>query len=919
MEPRRWGDGTRGRAQRLASALLRASLPAEDAEFIVGDLEEELAGRLERGEPCRRAALWFWRQAVQTAWSVRFAGERPLPYRAGSRSLTGYRVHFHDVFARESRFAVRTLLTRPLFTLTAVLTIALGVGPTLAIYALVRSTLLRPLPFTESERLVFVWGRMDRSPSERVRLSHPDVADLRSRTTHFEAFAATNNLHEAALEPLGAEPEAIHLGRATPNFFDVLGVNPALGRLFQESDAVAGGEAPSGLILSDGLWRSRFGADPAVVGRTVLLDGASVAVRGVLPPDFELRLPPDLGLPARADAWVALPARVMDRSQARDLLARDQDSDNTGVVIGRLRPNATLQLAREDVARVASALRRELPVYASAGVHFEAESVEVDGLRHVRPLLIALLVGTMLVLLVAALNVAQLLLLQGVGREGETWVRIALGASRARLVLRSVLEAMLLAALGSAAGRALAQPVARLLQAQAPAAMLAQAPLVNAFAVAGATVAVAVLLALALSLAPAANVARAHQGRQRGSSASRRQARARERLVTAQVATAGVLLLGSLLLLRSAFALARVNPGFQADRALTFQLSLRDPARYRGPADRNLFTETLEEKLAALPGVESVGIGTILPLSGGFWTNPYGRAGEPPEAWLANEADYRMVTPGYLQALGVPVVAGRAFTRADDSERARVALVDEALARTLAGAGERPEAVVGRRMAFPIEGRPVDAEIIGVVGAVRHESLMEAGRATLYVPYRHEASRSVTVVVRARGPVDALATAARAAVREIDPHLPVQAMRPLTSYVSDAFAPARFALLLLGAFAATAVALSAVALYGTVSFAVSSRRREMAVRLALGEREGRLVRHVVRGAMRGVGAGILIAGLVAAPFALLLGKLLYQISPFDPVTWTLAAVVLVSIALPACAAPARRVARVAPLEALQRE
>jgi putative ABC transport system permease protein len=278
-----------------------------------------------------------------------------------------------------------------------------------------------------------------------------------------------------------------------------------------------------------------------------------------------------------------------------------------------------------------------------------------------------------------------------------------------------------------------------------------------------------------------------------------------------------------------------------------------------------------------------------------------------------------MVTPGYLNALGVPLLAGRTFTRADDSERARVALIDEALARSLIAPGERPEAMVGRRMAFPIEGRPVDAEILGVVGSVRHESLLEPGRPTLYVPYRHEASRSVTAVLRARGPVEDLAPAVRAAVAELDPHLPVQNLRPLTSYVADAFAPVRYALLLLGAFALTAVALSAVALYGTVSHAVDARRREMGVRLALGEREGQLIRRLVGAAMRRVGMGMLVGALVATPFAILLGRLLYDVSPFDPGAWAAAALVLWLVALLASAAPARRISRLDPLEALQRE
>jgi putative ABC transport system permease protein len=908
---------------RLATALLRVLLPKGHAEFILGDLEEEHGRLIEGGETRWRAGIWFWRQALATVWSTRVAGAPQTTGQADRGESAWVRarsVHVLDALAREVRFSVRSLAGRPTFVLTATLTIALGVGPTLAILSLVHSTLLQPPPFAEPDRLVFVWSRLDRAPGERVRLPRPDVTDLRERTSQFEAFAAANNLSEAALEPIGGLPEAIHLGRATTNFFELLGVEPALGRLLSAQDDIISPDVARVLILSDDLWRRRFGADPEVIGRIVTVNGARFEVGGVLPPEFALRLPPDLGLPEAADAWTSLPAETLQRAGSRDLLRRDQDSDDSGIVIGRLRPEATLELARQDIARVATALRTELPVYEFAGVRFEAEPLVADGVRHIRPLLLALLAGATLVLLAAAINVTHLLLLDGVGRETETSVRVALGASRGQLAVRSIVDAVLLGGLGSAAGLVLAQLAARALLEQAPATLRALPPDLTSPTTLGITLAIAMLLAIVLSVGPAVRAGRAHQAVARGSSSSRKQVRSRGRLVTAQVATAGVLLLGSMLLLRSVAALKHVDPGFRREQALTFQLSLRAPARYRGPADRNAFTIALQERLAALPGVEVVGVGTILPLSGASWTNPFGRAGEPPESWLTNYADYRMVTPGYLEALGVPLLAGRTFTRADDVEKnPRVALVDEALARTLVGPGERAEDAVGRRMAFPIEGRPVEAEILGVVGSVRHESLMEPGRATLYVPYRHEASQSISVVLRTGGSALALMPAVRAAVAEIDPHLPLQNPRTLDTYVSDAFAPLRFALLLLSAFALTAVALGVVALYGTVSYAVSARRREIGVRLALGESEASLVRRVVGRAMQPVVIGMGLSAGIAIPFALLLGRLLYDVSPFDPVAWVTAAVGLTVIALLACQAPARRIAQIAPAEALTRE
>ncbi|HEX9710125.1 MAG TPA: ABC transporter permease, partial [Candidatus Thermoplasmatota archaeon] len=316
-------------------------------------------------------------------------------------------------------------------------------------------------------------------------------------------------------------------------------------------------------------------------------------------------------------------------------------------------------------------------------------------------------------------------------------------------------------------------------------------------------------------------------------------------------------------------------------------------------------------------GVRAAGVTTVLPLGGGAWTNIYGLPGDAPDEWSRNEASFRMATPGYFAALGIPLLSGRPFTRADDTERRRVVVVDQAMAVRLAGAGQDPGSVVGRRLAFPLDGRPVEAEIVGVVGSVRDPTLFARGRPTFYVPYRHEASRTVAIAVRGTGDPALLAPAVRRAVEEVDPHLPLQRVRTLSSYLREQSAPVRFALLLMGAFAGSAILLSGVGLYGSVSQALVSRRRELGVRMALGAQPERLVADAVREGMRSALAGIAIGLLLAAPFALVVRRLVYGVAPADPLAWSGAGVTLALVALVACWLSAHAITRLEVTEALR--
>jgi putative ABC transport system permease protein len=821
---------------------------------------------------------------------------------------------------QDLRHGARRLARSPGFTAVAALTLALGIGANSAIFSVVDAVLLRPLPYGDPERLVLVWDRMERSAIERAPVSAPDLADFRQFAQGFTGFAATNNVGEVALTGDGP-PEQIKVANVTGNFFDVLGVAPRLGRGFEPADdvpippgAFQGPPAelpPTAMLLTDGLWRRRFGGDPGVVGKAVWLNGQPMTVIGVLPPGYELLMPPDAGMPTDVDAYS--PLRI-------DLASGPRDNQWLRV-IARLAPGTTLAEAQAEMDAIAARHREEHVFHSNMGIGVEVRSMHGDVVHHVRPALVALLGAVGFVLLIACANVANLLLARSAVRRREMAVRAALGAGRGRLFRQVLSEGVLLAVPGALLGLGLAWVGVRLLLALRPPGLprldeVGLDPRVLAF-----TLAAAVAAALLATLAPALSAslerpgsALAERGGDGMGGATGGRLRLRGALVVAEVALSLVLLIGAGLMLRSFLELSRVRPGFDPEGALTYKLSLPFPD-YPTPEARTGFFRRMEERVAAAPGVEAVGSVFPMPLGGRFWTGPYGRAEEPEERWSEQEADFRVVTPGYFDAMGIRLLAGRALAADDLDQRRAVAVVDASLASRLWPEG----GAVGERVGIDLFGEKVRLEVVGTVEPVRHAGITEPPRETIYLPLHFMPWAPMTVAVRTAADPETLAGPVRAGVRALDPGLAVYAVRPLAAYVREALAATRFTLVLAAVFAGLALALAAIGLAGVLAYAVRRRRHEIGVRVALGARPGDVVRLVVGRGLLLVGLGIVLGLAAALAVSRSLSGLLYGVTATDPATYAALAGLLAAVAVAASWVPAQRAARIDPVTALRAE
>jgi predicted permease len=804
---------------------------------------------------------------------------------------------------QDVRFAWRALRRQPGFSAAVLLTIALGVGATGAVFTVADAALLRPLPYADPEGLVHLWRTHVEAPDARGDFSYPEYQDLQARGRAFSAVAGYHSNRIVLGE--GDRPQVLWTGKTSANFFGVLGVQPALGRLFAPGEDAAG--APRVVVLSHAIWASRFASDPGVVGRAVQLDGAPYTVVGVLPASFQFA---PVGA---ADVWVPFD-RPADWRTRRTM--------NWFRVVARLAPGATPERAARELDALAAALAREHPrTNVDIGMRLVALRDEVTG--GVRPLLVTLLGAAALVLVVALANVANLLLVRGTARARELGVRAALGAGRGRLVRQLLTESVLLALLGGALGLLLARGGVHVLLAAIPPERLRGMPYLAALGLGWRLLACTLLVSLVagvlFGLIPAVRVLRPRLGdalRQgaRGSSAGGSGGRLRDALVAAELGLTVVLLIGAVLFGRSLARVFAVDPGFRSARVATALVPL-PRAAYTSREARARFFAQLEERARALPGVESVGLTTKLPLDPGNSTS-YTVVGAPtPADGQEPDASFRSVNVDYFRTLGIPLLRGATFTPRHDSTGAREVVVSAALARQAFGA----EDPVGRQLETGVVGR---ATIVGVVGDVAIGRLDEQiAEPTFYVLYRHAPDVSMRIAVRTRGEVAGIGEAVRRVVQEIDPEVALYQVYPMESLVrqSESVFVRRFPLLLLGAFAGTALLLAVVGTYGVVSYAVAQRVRELGIRLALGasgrDVMGLVVRHVALIATVGIGAGIALA-LVLSRYA---ASLLYGVRATDPATYAGVALVLGVVAAAAAAVPARRASRVDPALTLRSE
>ncbi len=809
-----------------------------------------------------------------------------------------------DSLRQDLRWAVRSLLKTPGFTLVVLLTLTLGIGANTAIFSVINAVLLRPLPYHEPERIAVV--RETYGDGLVGTVSGPNFLDWRARNRVFERLAA---YRVRSLTVLGdGDPEDVAVAMVSADFFAMLGVPVAAGRGFSPGEDQGIGTAA---VLSDGFWRTRYGSDPEVLGRTLRLGGQPYRIVGIASPG--------LTFPGRAQVWVPLELGV---DRAADRASHSYD------VLGRLRPGVSRDQAHDDLARVAAELAREF-LGTNRGRSVVVVPLTTDTLGAVRPAMLLLGGAVVFVLLIACANVANLFLARATARQREIAVRAALGAGRWRLIRQVLVEALVLAGAGGVLGLLLAAWGVDLLLTLRPRGIPRLDEVSIDGMVLGFTLAASLLVGIGFGLVPALSLAaqdpaEAFRGEGRSASHGARPVRLRAILVVAQVSLALMLVTGAALLVVTVHRLTAIEPGFDPERALVFQLSLPS-GRFPDQQRHHDFIERVLARVGEVPGANAVGGVYYLPLGAGDVSGDFAVEGRGPAApGRESYAGYRLVTGDYLDAMGIRLAAGRPFGPADRAGAPGVALVNQTLARRHFPAGD----AIGRRITFGDGLEDQDwREIVGVVADVRHLGLTADAPPEIYVPlaqldpslFTVFSGDPLSVVVRADGVPERLAPAVRGAVREVAPDQPVSQLRPADDLVAGAIARQRFSMLLLLGFGSLALTLAAVGVYGVMAYTVSQRSRELGIRLALGARpvvvQGLVLRQGLAMALGGIGLGVVGALLLGR----LLAGLLYGVSAADPLVLAVVTLLLTGASGVACLVPAVRATRVNPIDTLRSE
>ncbi|HYO62493.1 MAG TPA: ABC transporter permease [Pyrinomonadaceae bacterium] len=870
--------------KRARALLRRGAAEAELDQEVRYHLESQIELNVRAGmspEEARRAAL-------RDFGGVERAKEE-------CRDARGVRL-VEDLW-QDLRYCARTLAKRPGFTLVAVLTLALGIGASTAIFSAVNPILFEPLPYPNAERIVSIWDFG--AGGAQLPVTFGTLREVSERSRTFDALAVMR-----AWQPTvtGGEPERLEGQRVSADYFRVLGVLPAVGRGFDPPEDEPGGR--NAVVLGDALWRRRFGGDASVVGREIRLDDELYTVVGVMPREFENVASPS------AQLWAPL---RYDKS----LPPESREWGHHLSMIGRLRAGVTIDEARGELDAIARAPVPEFtrPVHASLGKGLMIRSLQDDVTAGVKPALLAVLGAVSFLLLIACVNVTNLLLARGAQRRGEFAMRAALGATRARLVRQMLAESLLLSFAGGALGLLAAQVGVDVLVTLTPAGLPRAAAIgVNGAAFAFAA-AVTTLVGLLVGLAPSVHASSVDlrvgvaQSSNRGTGGQRLTRRA---LVVAEVALALVLLVSAGLLMRSMERLFAVDPGFDTSHLLTMQVQTAGQRFDKETTDR-FFAQALEA-VRRVPGVGAAGFTSQLPLSGD--SDEYGALfeGDPPGS--AYNIFRYAVSPGYMETAGIPLRRGRLFDEHDRAGAPHVALISESLAKIKFG----DQDPVGRRVHIGPTDRPWFT-IVGVVGDVKQVSLAKSQPEAAYIPATQSwfDDRSLSLVVRARGDAAALAPAVRQAIWSVDKDQPVARVATMDDLLAKSAAERRFALVLFEAFGVAALILAAVGIYGLLSGSVAERTREIGIRLALGATRRDILSLVVRQGMKLAGLGVVIglAGAAAASRALV--SLLYGVSRLDPASYLGVVALLAAVSAVACWLPAWRASRVDPSITLRAE
>ena len=806
-----------------------------------------------------------------------------------------------DSIIKDIRYGLRGLLKHPGFTAIVVITLALGIGASAAIFSVVNSVVLRRLPYRTADRIVAIQEL--NAAGKRAQVTSANFLDWRAQNTVFEQLAAiktaTTNL------ALSDHAERIDLAQTNANFFDVFGVTPQYGRLFIPQDERAGHEAV--VIVSNALWVRRFGSDPSLVGKPITLDGTNYTVIGIAPPGFQY--------PDKTEVWLP-PLKLVPEMFPRQDVTQTRGMGYLAAV-GLLKPGVSLQQAASEMDTITARLRRQYPETNNKRFN-RVVSLHEHLIGDTDKLLWLLLGAVTFVLLIGCANVANLLLASGASRQKEIAIRIALGASRPRVVRQLFTESAMLALAGGAVGLFVAYwglaAITKLLPADFPRLNEIHMDL----RVLGFTFAASVLTGILFGLMPALQVSRsdvhdAIRETGRGTAGSLRQSRFRQALIVVEVALSVVLLAGAGLLFRSFLRLQSVNTGFVSEQVLTARLT---PSNYPNQADYPKFYSQVLEKLGSVPGVQDAGLINTLPLDKGPTTGfrVEGREVTTQDKWPS--VNYRTVTPDYFRAMGIPVVQGRTYTDRDDENAPRAIIVNQQVVHDIFP-NENP---VGKRITFGgTDGnkQPTWFEIVGVVANIRSLELREEPAAEIYFSFRQDSWPAMSLVVRSSVEPDSLAAAVRQVVNEVDKSVPVSDVKTMDHVVSASITQPRFNLFLLGLFGAVAMVLSAAGIYGVTAYGVTQRTHELGIRIALGAQVSDVLKMILGQGMAVIGVGLAVG--LAAAFGLmrLLRSLLFGVGENDPLTFVAITLVLVFVALIACYIPARRATKVDPLETLR--
>jgi putative ABC transport system permease protein len=895
----RWQGDIR---RRLSDANLDPGREAEIAlelEQHLDDRYEELRAMGHSDDEARRMALEEIRDHRRMREELARAVNRATAVEPPGVASPGWRL---STMWQDVRYAARMLRRSPAFAVVSVLTLTLGIGGTVAIFSAVYTVLYRPLPIAESARLAVPVSENPEREIRRGSIPYADYADWREQRDVFEQVAL---FEPYEIDVAGGEaPERVSALDVTEEYFPLMRVQPLAGRLFTNADHDA--KAADVVVISDALWTRRFGADPAAIGQPLRIAGRVATIVGVVP---AARLWPE-----KQDIWQPLRPAVLDDD------TRTRRDNMVFVSVARVRPDVPFAQAQARIASIGERVARDHPQSRKGWKSDLIPLREYVVDPQLRLGMFVLLGGAGLVLLIACVNLANLLLARGADRAREMALRAALGASRRRLVRQMLTESLALAVAGGIAGLLLARWLMEGLKAAAtmtvPMLETLRIDSTTAIAAASITGATAVLFGLLPALAASSfGPAEALREGSRGTSVGRRTNRLRDVLVVAQIALAIVLLVGAGLMLRSFIHLTHVDPGVDVDRLLVGRVSLPG-ARHPRPQRAQAF-ERLIDGLASAPGVEMAAVSSFLPAGGGGFG--LGRVflleGQPePPASQDYGAMWNVVSPEYFRTTGIRIVRGRAFERTDTAESRPVMIINETMARKVFGSDDP----IGRKMRS-WRDENVLREVVGVVSDVRYNGLASSETSLVYVPHRQEPWGLMIVTVRAKGSPASVASVLREEVKKVDPDVAVAAVATLDSLAAASIAPQRFGALLLAMFASVAVLLAAVGVYGVMNYIVSQRRHETGVRLALGATPRSVfARVVLRGlTLAGVGAAVGLA--VALLLGPLIRSLLWGVEAWDPLTLFTVPLVIGGIALLACALPARRAAHIAPLDAIRTE